>query len=106
MDLDVEKVCGDDIISRDAGRKVREAILVNWSEPVIRILLRGKTVASVSFFDEAIGLLMKNGQKPFDEVREKLQFPDLTQDDRNLLNSVIKTRLDEAKTKPLSTRRG
>lgn len=102
MDLDIQKLCGEDIISRDAGKKVRDQILANWNEEKIRILAGGKIIASVSFFDEAIGLLMKKGKKTWNEVRAKLDFPDLKPEDRALLNSVIKTRLDEAKAQEIT----
>ncbi|HSA59856.1 MAG TPA: DUF4325 domain-containing protein [bacterium] len=98
MTIDVMKVCGEDIISRDAGRKVRELILQNWSEPSIEITFGGRRVGSVSFFDEAFGLLMKRGQKGVDEIRIKLKFPDLRPEDRTLLNHVFSTRVQEAQT--------
>jgi hypothetical protein len=99
VDVDIHKICGADIISRDAGKKVRDEILAHWNEEKIRILAGGKVIASVSFFDEAFGLLMKKGKKTWPEVRSKLDFPDLSAEDRALLNSVIRTRLDEARAK-------
>jgi hypothetical protein len=95
VDISVPKLCGTDIISREAGKKVREAILKSWSEPTIRLLFEGQVVASVSFFDEAIGLLIKKGNKSLEDMRSKLEFPDLSAEDRKLLNNVMRTRIEE-----------
>lgn len=95
MDIDVVKVCGTDIISREAGKKIRELLLTNWAESELRLIFSGRKIASVSFFDEAFGLLLKRGGKPLDEVRRKLKFPDITESDKKLLNKVMITRIEE-----------
>lgn len=94
--IDVPAVCGEDIISRDAGRKVRELILSQWKEDHVEIWFSGRTVGSVSFFDEAIGLLFKKGGKTMEEIRAKLRFPDIRPEDRTLLNLVVTTRIQES----------
>lgn len=96
MEINITEVCGDDVISRDSGRKVRDLILAHWNEPQIRLLFSGRTVGSVSFFDEAIGLLLKRGNKTPDELKNKLVFPDLKAADRMLLNYVVATRVKES----------
>lgn len=95
MKIRVPEICGDDIISRDAGRKIRELIVSLWNEETIEILFEGKTVGSVSFFDEAIGLLLKRDKKSVEEIKRKLRFPDLGPEDRALLNYVFATRVKE-----------
>ncbi|HEX5037777.1 MAG TPA: hypothetical protein VFX30_11510, partial [bacterium] len=60
------------------------------------LVFGGRRVGSVSFFDEAFGLLMKRGKKSIDEIRGKLKFPDLKEEDRRLLNHVLFTRVQEA----------
>lgn len=99
MTINVPEICGEDIISRDAGHKIREIILAHWNEENIIVKFGGKTVGSVSFFDEAIGLLLKRGDKPIAEVKKKLKFPDLKPEDSTLLNYVVATRLQEIKDK-------
>ncbi len=96
MEINVTEICGDDIISRDSGRKIRDLILAHWDEPKISLIFSGRTVGSVSFFDEAIGALLKRGSKTPDEVKRKLVFPDLKPEDRMLLNYVVATRVKEA----------
>ena len=95
MDIDIVSVCETDMISRKAGELIREKLLANWAEPELRLFLHGRKIASVSFFDEAIGLLMKKGGKTIDEMRIKLKFPELSPSDINLLNKVINPRLEE-----------
>lgn len=95
IEIDVPKTCGDDLITRNAGRKVRDVLLENWEQDVIEIRFSGRRIASVSFFDEAIGLLLKRGGKTMDEITSKLRFPDIHPGDRRLLNSVLRARLDE-----------
>lgn len=95
MQINIPQICGDDIISRDAGKKIRDLILANWDEDEIRLIVAGRTVGSVSFFDEAIGLLMKRGNKSPNEVLKKLKFPDLKPEDKTLLNYVFATRNKE-----------
>ena len=94
MDIDIQTICGQDTLSRDAGKILREHILANWSQAKLRLFAKGRVIASVSFFDESIGMLMKMGNKPWPEVRAKLEFPDLSKEDRALLNSVVKQRRD------------
>ncbi len=98
MILDVSQLCGDDIISRDAGKKIRELILSAWDEASIELHFNGRTVGSVSFFDEAIGLLVKKGGKSIGAMKNKLKFPDLKPEDRALLNYVVLTRVKEARS--------
>jgi len=95
MVIDVPEICGDDLISRASGLKIRECILTHWDQDVIEIRLHGKLVGSVSFFDEAIGLLMKREKKSLAEIKQKLKFPDILKEDRVLLNHTVMTRVRE-----------
>ncbi len=95
MIINVPEICGEDIISREAGKKIRTLINDNWDQPRIEIQFGGKLVGSVSFFDEAIGLLMKRDKKTLNEMRMKLRFPDLQKQDKMLLNNIMTTRIRE-----------
>lgn len=95
MIIDVPSICGEDLISREAGRKIRQLILAHWNEPTIELHFNGKLIGSVSFFDEAIGLLMKREGKMLDEIRQKLKFPDLLKEDRALLRHTVTARIKE-----------
>jgi hypothetical protein len=99
MKINVPEICGEDLISRDAGHKIRDIIVSHWDDEVIEVEFGGKAVGSVSFFDEAIGLLLKREKKATEEVRRKLKFPDIKPEDRTLLNYVMSARVQEKKNK-------
>ncbi|PIR25278.1 MAG: hypothetical protein COX62_07445 [Deltaproteobacteria bacterium CG_4_10_14_0_2_um_filter_43_8] len=97
--LDVIKVCGEDFISRDAGLKIRKLILKHWDEKGIELKFSGKSISSVSFFDEAIGLLIKRDGKSPEELKQKLKFPDILPNDKRLLNHTVLARVRELEAK-------
>src|SRR4030095_12671855 len=99
MNIDVPNVCGEDLISRDSGKKIRDLILSNWNSNKIVLDFKDKLIGSVSFFDEAIALLIKKGNKHLDEIHSKLHFLNLRQEDRYLLNYVFSTRVKESENK-------
>jgi hypothetical protein len=98
MVIDVIRICGTDIISRDAGRKIRDLLLAHWAKPSLEVVFGGRRVGSVSFFDEAFGLLIKRGNKGIEEIKGKLKFPDMREEDRRLLNHVLFTRVQESRS--------
>lgn len=95
MKLDVVKICGEDVISRDAGKKFRATILENWETPILEVLIGKTPIGSASFFDEAFALLLKRNNKSIEEVKAKLKFPDISPGDRKLLNYVMMARMTE-----------
>ena len=97
MKLSIKKVCGKDFISRDAGKMFRDAIIKNWDKDVIEITVGSIPIGSASFFDEAIALLLKRENKTPDEVRKKLKFVDITDEDKKILNYVMMARMTEEK---------
>jgi hypothetical protein len=97
MVISISDICGDDIISRDAGKKVRDYLLAHWGEDKLEIKLGVDVIGSISFFDEAFGLLIKRGEKDPQEIIRKIKFLDIGQHDRKLINHIFKTRIEEAK---------
>ena len=96
MEIDVLKECGqEDIISRKAGAIIRALIIKNWSEKEISLVFSGKEIGYVSFFDEAIALLLKRNNKTKEEIVKKIKFQDIQPTDRNLLNHVFIARVME-----------
>jgi len=98
MKLSVREICGEDVISRAAGKKFREKILEHWEAPKLEILIGETPNGSASFFDEAIALLIKRDSKTIDELKKKLIFSDISDADRKLLNYVLLARVQESKT--------
>ncbi len=97
MKIDVPNICGNDLISRDSGKKIRDLILQNWEDSEITVDLGNKLIGSVSFFDEAFALLIKKGNKSPDEILEKIHFIQMKPEDKDLLNYVFSTRVKEWK---------
>ena len=93
MEIRVRQICGEDTISRAAGKKIRDMLENNWKQTDrFSIHFGGGQIASVSFFDEAFAFLLDQGHT-VDELKRKLSFPDIHPDDRILLNYVLGQRL-------------
>ncbi|MCB0413151.1 MAG: DUF4325 domain-containing protein [Bdellovibrionales bacterium] len=99
MRLNVRDICGQDIISRDAGLKFRKVLLSNWKNKSIEIELGDQVIGSASFFDEAIALLIKREKKSIQEITKKLKFVDITNEDKKILNYVLMARISENEIK-------
>jgi hypothetical protein len=99
MDIFPHKICGNQIPFREAGKVVRKLIEDSWENgEVYNVFFEGKTVDSVSFFDEAFALLIKNGIT-IEDLKRRIQFPDIQDGDRYLLNFVLKKRLSDVSKK-------
>ena len=96
MLIDIRRVCGEDTISREAGKRIRNLILDNWSTKSVAIDFKNKLIGSVSFFDEALALLIKKGNKKLDEIIKKIRLVNLRKEDKDLVNYVFASRVKEA----------
>jgi STAS-like domain of unknown function (DUF4325) len=95
MDVYPYKLCGDDIPFRDAGQKVRKLIEAHWASGEIFVIrFEGRSVDSVSFFDEAFALLLKK-EVSISDLQSRIRFPDIQESDRFLLNFAIAKRRQE-----------
>lgn len=84
----------DSFVYRQDGRKVRQAIESALLEaPSVEIDFEGRTIASISFLDEAIACLALD--LPLTDLKTKVRIVGLTEQDRRLLNSLVITRSDE-----------
>ena len=96
--ISVSQVCGHALVTRPDGAKLREAILSQWSDKApLEIDFEGISIASVSFFDEALARLAL--EYSFDELRKRIRPIDLTEPDRQLLNSLLQARKHERDAK-------
>lgn len=95
MDIYPHKICGEEIPFRDAGKKIRAIIEENWKGgDVFVVRFEGRPVDSVSFFDEAFALLLRKGIS-IEDLKARLQFPDIVESDRMLLNFALSKRMKE-----------
>lgn len=91
MIIDLIKVCGNQTISRDDGKKIHNIINASWEkEDHIKIDFGNILVASVSFIDEAFGKLAFDHSK--ESLKEKLSFENMQDYDRALLNDILTSR--------------
>ncbi|MCK4594658.1 STAS-like domain-containing protein [bacterium] len=86
------------IATREAGAAVRDAILQKWpTDKIILLDFEGLTIASVSFLDEAFGLLVL--ELPLNEVKDRIKVKNIDNNDYNLLNQIINSRLRQEAVK-------
>ena len=92
--LNIDEFCRSARVSRPDGARVREAIIANWGsgEP-IELDFAGVRIASVSFFDESIGLLAL--EHPPGEISARIRVVNIGPADRSLLNKVVSDRVHE-----------
>lgn len=94
--LDIRKIAGSETVSRDHGETMRKIIdlLLKKKDRVI-IDFSNVSLASPSFIDEAFVLLLD--KHSLDELKKKIEFKDMTEFDRALLNKLFKARIQEKK---------
>lgn len=92
--LRINEFCKGAHVSRQDGARVRDAIEKNWDsgEP-IELDFDGVNIASVSFFDESIGLLALEHDSG--ELTARIRVTNISPADRSLLNRIVSDRLRE-----------
>ncbi len=95
MIFSIKKItAGQWIATRDAGEAVRNAIISRWPKSKVIILdFKGLIIASVSFLDEAFGLLVIS--LPLYEIKNKLKVKNMDKNDYILMNQIISSRLKQ-----------
>jgi hypothetical protein len=90
----IAEECQTKRVSRGDGALLRHLIEQAWKvQPKVVLDFEGVRIASVSFFDEAIGLLAR--QHPLKELTARLSVENITPADRNLLNQIVLSRAKE-----------
>ena len=94
MIIDIEITCGKNIITRQDGEVIRDIIFNSW-EKESRIILDFKNIqiASVSFIDEAFGMLANMYTR--EELKAKLDFVNMDVYDKQLLNDILISRFKQ-----------
>jgi hypothetical protein len=81
-------------VTRADGAQLRERILSHWNDDEPLVLdFDGVRIASVSFFDESLGLLAKEYALP--ELTAHVRVENIDPADRKLLNSITLARSRE-----------
>ncbi len=94
MIIDIKQICGKRIITRDDGGVVYGLILNSWNrEDKIELDFKNIQIASVSFIDEAFGMLANIFTR--DEMKSKLGFVNMDVYDKQLLNNILISRFKQ-----------
>ncbi len=89
--INIIERCGKNVVTRDDGKTVHDLIIDQWDRAEkIKIDFGNVLVASVSFFDEIFGKLAFEHDR--NELTAKLQFVNIQEFDRALLNDIIGSR--------------
>jgi hypothetical protein len=91
----IREFCDDACITRVDGARLREAIVAGWDHERVVLDFAGTRIASVSFFDEAIGLLAR--EHAVETLTNRLEIVHLDPSDRALLNRIVARRAQERK---------
>lgn len=92
--LSVRQVCGGSHVLRQDGARLRSEIERLWSDgEAIEIDFENIRIASVSFFDEGIGVLAL--RYPLEEIKRRLGIVNIENPDRRLLNDILRSRAKE-----------
>lgn len=92
--IHIETYCHTKRVSRGDGAFVRRAIEEHWSdkEPVV-LDFDGVRIASVSFFDETLGLLAR--KHDLETLKLHVKVENIDPADRRLLNRIVLARAKE-----------
>jgi hypothetical protein len=94
--LSIREYCKTSRVTRGDGAQLRHAIEEHWdAEDQLVLDFTGVRIASVSFFDESLGLLAL--LHPLDELTRRVRVEGMNPADRALLNNIVMSRSRERK---------
>lgn len=92
--LNIASLCETNRVSRGDGARVRQAIEEAWKcGDTVELDFANVRIASVSFLDEAVGLLAR--KISLDELKRRIQVKNINPADRKLLNRIVLSRANE-----------
>ena len=91
--LRVGEICGSRKVTRDDGAVIHDLITKAWSEECIEVDFENIPIASVSFLDQAIGILALDHDLV--EVRRKVRLKNMHSFDERLVNDILTSRAAE-----------
>lgn len=103
MHISLKSVCGKNTVTRNDGKRINRLIKEAWLKPEqIVIDFGNRVIASVSFMDEAIGLLALDFTR--EELSSKLRLTNIAPQDKNLLNDILISRYKRMSSARISSR--
>lgn len=86
--IKVKDIVGSNAISMNSGQKVKDEITRLWEKvDKLTIDFKGVDVFASPFFNASVGALLKN--KSIGQLQSKLEFTNISDHGRRLLNLVI-----------------
>lgn len=92
--IEVTKQLGDDVVTRDHGRRLHALIEERLGEPPVVIDFGGLQITSVSFFDEAFGRLAREYGE---ELLALVELRRIDAFDLALIQDIVRSRAAEAR---------
>jgi len=90
----ISEFCGSNHVTRADGARLRGEVEAHWNDAEPLVLdFSELRIASVSFFDESLGLLA--AKHPVEELAAKVKVINIDPQDRSLLNSIVSSRAKE-----------
>lgn len=93
--LRIGEICGPRRVTRDDGAVIHELIVKHWGEESIEVDFENIPIASVSFLDQAIGILAL--EHDVVEIRRKLHLKNMNSFDERLVNDILISRAAQKK---------
>lgn len=85
---------GTNHVTREDGARLRQLIEQYWSDEDALVLdFSGLRIASVSFFDESLGMLAT--RHPVELLAQRVRVENINPQDRRLLNGIVLSRAKE-----------
>ena len=91
MRISITVVCGEDLVYRTDGARLRAAIDAAWNAgETVEVDFANLRIASASFLDEGIAHIAL--VRSLEEIRTRLRVVNITAPDRRLLNDLLGSR--------------
>jgi len=90
----VSRELGGQVVTREHGKKLRELVESNLNSPPLVIDFEGLQITSVSFFDEAFGILAR---EKGESVLSKIRLEHMDPFDQALVKDIVHSRSEEGR---------
>ncbi|MFC1521542.1 STAS-like domain-containing protein [Elusimicrobiota bacterium] len=98
MKIQIKTICGKNTVTRDDGKKIRKLIKEAWAkDEIVELDFGNLIIASVSFMDEAVGVLALKHTK--EEITIKIRLKNINPQDKVLLNDILLSRFRQKRAK-------
>lgn len=103
--INLKETCGTGKVTREDGARINRLLRAAWdSNECIEVDFDNIRIASVSFLDEAIGLLAL--EKELSEIKEKVHLNNISRFDERLLDDILTSRASQRRRSGDRKKRG